>query len=123
MRLHRLELTAFGPFGERQDVDFDALSESGLFPLRGETGSGTTSILDAMCSVLLGNLPDVRGGTEKGVRSRPAWQRPKPKGGGAPPRPKPRSPSRNLMGGPEQGRPSRGRGATQGGTSARAGAG
>ena len=39
MRLHRLELTAFGPFAGRQVVDFDDLTASGLFLLDGPTGA------------------------------------------------------------------------------------
>lgn len=69
MRLHRLELTAFGPFPGRESVDFDALSGAGLFLLRGETGSGKTSLLDAVCFGLYGRLPGVRAGSEKRIRS------------------------------------------------------
>ncbi|NEE39771.1 AAA family ATPase, partial [Streptomyces sp. SID7982] len=47
MRLHRLSITAFGPFGATQEVDFDALSSAGLFLLHGPTGAGKTSVLDA----------------------------------------------------------------------------
>ncbi|CAM5495664.1 hypothetical protein STANM309S_03577 [Streptomyces tanashiensis] len=42
VRLHRLEITAFGPFGTTQKVDFDALSAAGLFLLHGPTGAGKT---------------------------------------------------------------------------------
>ncbi len=60
MRLHRLQVTAFGPFGGRQDVDFDALSAAGLFLLHGATGAGKTSILDAVCFALYGSVPGAR---------------------------------------------------------------
>lgn len=63
MRLHRLELAAFGPFATRQGVDFDALAEHGLFLLNGATGSGKTSVLDAVCFALYGTLPGARQGT------------------------------------------------------------
>lgn len=69
MRLHRLELTAFGPFPGHESIDFDALSGAGLFLLRGETGSGKTSLLDAVCFGLYGRLPGVRAGSEKRIRS------------------------------------------------------
>ena len=60
MRLHRLDLTAFGPFGGTQSVDFDALSQAGLFLLHGPTGAGKTSVLDAVCYALYGSVPGAR---------------------------------------------------------------
>ncbi|MEU0405725.1 SMC family ATPase, partial [Streptomyces sp. NPDC006197] len=60
MRLHRLEITAFGPFGTTQRIDFDALSSAGLFLLHGPTGAGKTSVLDAVCFALYGSVPGVR---------------------------------------------------------------
>ncbi|MFJ2151524.1 AAA family ATPase [Streptomyces microflavus] len=60
MRLHRLTLTAFGPFGTTQEVDFDALSSAGLFLLHGPTGAGKTSVLDAVCFALYGAVPGAR---------------------------------------------------------------
>ena len=60
MRLHRLTLTAFGPFATRQTVDFDALSAAGLFLLHGPTGAGKTTILDAVCYALYGRVPGSR---------------------------------------------------------------
>ncbi|MFJ8281462.1 AAA family ATPase [Streptomyces griseoviridis] len=60
MRLHRLDLTAFGPFGAPQTVDFDDLSAAGLFLLHGPTGAGKTSVLDAVCYALYGSVPGAR---------------------------------------------------------------
>ncbi|NMR30060.1 AAA family ATPase [Crystallibacter degradans] len=60
MRLHRLEIQAFGPFAQRQSVDFDDLSAHGLFLLNGKTGAGKTSILDAVCFALYGSVPGAR---------------------------------------------------------------
>ncbi|MFG3662103.1 AAA family ATPase [Streptomyces sp. NPDC047706] len=60
MRLHRLDITAFGPFGGAQSVDFDALSAAGLFLLHGPTGAGKTSVLDAVCYALYGSVPGAR---------------------------------------------------------------
>ena len=57
MRIHRLELTAFGPFPDTEVVDFDRLNASGLFLLTGPTGAGKTSILDAICFALYGAVP------------------------------------------------------------------
>ncbi|MFP5314647.1 MAG: AAA family ATPase [Actinomycetes bacterium] len=60
MRIHRLEIQAFGPFAERQHIDFDALAEQGLFLLNGPTGAGKSSVLDAICYALYGSVPGAR---------------------------------------------------------------
>ncbi|MFI0787056.1 AAA family ATPase [Streptomyces lydicus] len=62
MRLHRLTLTAFGPFRGSQTVDFDRLARDGLFLLHGPTGAGKTSVLDAVCFALYGSVPGARHG-------------------------------------------------------------
>ena len=54
MRLHSLELQAFGPYATAQQVDFDRLARSGLFLLEGPTGAGKTTILDAITFALYG---------------------------------------------------------------------
>ncbi|TDC87003.1 SMC family ATPase [Actinomadura sp. 7K507] len=107
MRLHRLEVTAFGPFSKTEEIDFDALSDAGLFLIQGRTGAGKTSILDAVCFALYGQVPGARNAV-KGLRSdhaapgtgprvvlettirgrrlritrSPAWERPKLRGSG-----------------------------------------
>ncbi|MEV8093031.1 SMC family ATPase [Kitasatospora sp. NPDC085879] len=62
MRLHRLTLTAFGPFAGTEEVDFDRLASSGLFLLRGATGAGKSSVLDAVCYAVYGEVPGARRG-------------------------------------------------------------
>ncbi|MGA4847076.1 AAA family ATPase [Streptomyces sp. G5(2025)] len=70
MRLHRLRITAFGPFGTTQDIDFDALSAAGIFLLHGPTGAGKTSVLDAVCYALYGSVPGARQGSGQGMTLR-----------------------------------------------------
>ncbi|CAL9599153.1 AAA family ATPase [Streptomyces sp. enrichment culture] len=109
MRLHRLDLTAFGPFGDAQSVDFDDLSAAGLFLLHGATGAGKTSVLDAVCYALYGAVPGARqsgqgltlrsdhadpgtrtevtleltvAGRRLRVTRQPPWERPKKRGTG-----------------------------------------
>ncbi|WP_308206862.1 SMC family ATPase [Actinoallomurus rhizosphaericola] len=60
MRLHHLTITAFGPFAGTERIDFDALSDAGLFLINGPTGAGKTSVLDAVCFALYGRVPSVR---------------------------------------------------------------
>ena len=60
MRIHRLEIAAFGPFADEQRIDFDHLGAQGLFLLNGATGAGKTSVLDAICFALYGSVPGAR---------------------------------------------------------------
>ncbi|MGN8026807.1 AAA family ATPase [Microbacterium sp. 22242] len=68
MRLHRLEIEGFGPFLRRQTIDFDTFADDGVFLIGGRTGAGKSSILDAVCFGLYGNVPRYEGG-EKRLRS------------------------------------------------------
>ncbi|TLP77483.1 AAA family ATPase [Nesterenkonia sphaerica] len=60
MKFHSLTVCAFGPFAGTERVDFDALSADGLFLLRGQTGAGKTSVLDAITFALYGDVPGHR---------------------------------------------------------------
>jgi DNA repair protein SbcC/Rad50 len=60
MRLHRLELAAFGPYPSREVVDFDRLGADGVFLLHGDTGAGKTTLLDAVAFALFGAVPGMR---------------------------------------------------------------
>jgi len=60
VRLHRLRLAAFQAFAGAEEVDFDALSEAGLFLLHGDTGAGKTTLLDAVAFALYGQVPGAR---------------------------------------------------------------
>jgi DNA repair protein SbcC/Rad50 len=56
MRLHTLQIQAFGPYATGQRIDFDLLAGSGLFLLEGPTGAGKSTILDAITFALYGGL-------------------------------------------------------------------
>jgi DNA repair protein SbcC/Rad50 len=60
VRIHRLEISAFGPFAGTEAIDFDRLGAHGLFLLNGPTGAGKTSVLDAICFALYGSVPGAR---------------------------------------------------------------
>ena len=68
MKLHRLELEGFGPFREKQTVDFDAFSDDGIFLIAGRTGAGKSSVLDGVCFALYGSVPRYEG-TDRRLRS------------------------------------------------------
>lgn len=68
MKLHRLDLTGFGPFRETQTVDFDAFAGDGVFLISGRTGAGKSSILDGVSFALYGSVPRYDGG-ERRLRS------------------------------------------------------
>ncbi|PYH00498.1 SMC family ATPase [Arthrobacter stackebrandtii] len=108
MRIHRLEIQAFGPFAGRETIDFDQLGSQGLFLLNGSTGAGKSSVLDAIAYALYGQVPGSRasspaqlrshhaadgvgpevtieftaGGRRLEVRRSPEWMRPRKRGAG-----------------------------------------
>jgi len=65
VRLHSLQVTAFGPFADTVEVDFDDVTAAGLFLIQGPTGAGKTSLLDAICWALYAGLPGARRGTRR----------------------------------------------------------
>lgn len=56
MRPIKLELQAFGPFKEKVIIDFNQFLDEGLFLITGPTGSGKTSLFDAILYALYGQL-------------------------------------------------------------------
>ncbi|MDR2052744.1 MAG: AAA family ATPase [Treponema sp.] len=59
MKPERLTIQNFGPFAGREVIDFDALDD--IFLITGKTGSGKTSVFDALCFALYGKVPGSRG--------------------------------------------------------------
>lgn len=106
MQLHRLTVTAFGPFADTVEVDFDEVGSAGLFLIQGPTGSGKTTLLDAVCFALYGRVPGERRpgslrsshaapgaipgvvleltaqGRRLQIERHPEWERPKKRGTG-----------------------------------------
>lgn len=106
MRFHSLEVQAIGPYADKQTLNFDDVSgaQDGVFLIEGPTGSGKSSILDAITFALYGNTDEDRGGLRSTaaspedesfvelvfsvagkkykVRRTPSYQRPKKRGDG-----------------------------------------
>ncbi len=54
MKLISLQVEGFGPYVTKQDIDFEPAHRAGLFLVQGATGSGKSSLLDALCFALYG---------------------------------------------------------------------
>ena len=56
MQILRVELCGIGPYTGTESIDFQALGADGLFLLEGPTGSGKTTIIDAIVFALYGQV-------------------------------------------------------------------
>ncbi len=70
MRPKLLEIEGLQSFTEAQTIDFDTLGEAGLFGIFGPTGSGKSTILDAITFALYGRVKRAEGGTQGIINSR-----------------------------------------------------
>ncbi len=71
MRPRRLVLANFGPYRGTVEVDFDRLGD--VFLVCGRTGSGKSSLFDALTYALYGQAPESRGSLERELRSHLAF--------------------------------------------------
>lgn len=69
MRPRYLKIEGLQSFKELQEIDFDKLGETGLFGIFGPTGSGKSTILDAITLGLYGNVQRANRGTQGIINS------------------------------------------------------
>ena len=69
MRIHSLTMTGIGPYAGREHIDFEAVGASGRFLLTGPTGSGKTTIIDAIVFALYGDVADSADSSKERIRS------------------------------------------------------
>ena len=65
MQLHHLEMTAIGPYAGTERIDFTAVGRAGLFLLEGPTGSGKSTIIDAITFALYGKVAQASADVER----------------------------------------------------------
>lgn len=59
----QLTLHAFGPYKEKEVIDFSKLQGNTLFVISGKTGAGKTTLFDGIAFALYGKASDLTGKT------------------------------------------------------------
>ena len=68
MKPGKLIISAFGPYANKVEIDFSIFEEKGIFLISGDTGSGKTTLFDAICFACYGKASSDRRDT-KSLRS------------------------------------------------------
>lgn len=69
MKPLKLSMTAFGPYREKEVIDFTELNNNRIFVISGATGAGKTTIFDGICYALYGSVSGEERDNAGNVRS------------------------------------------------------
>ena len=56
MKPIQLSISAWGPYKDLVEIDFERASAQGIFLITGPTGAGKTTVFDALTFALYGNV-------------------------------------------------------------------
>ena len=74
MKPIELIIQAFGPYKDREVIDFEVLNRRGIVLIKGPTGSGKTTIFDAMTVALYGGGSGLNSKNKTGRNDFSQWR-------------------------------------------------
>lgn len=72
MKPLKLTISAFGPYLDKTEIDFDMIGSTGIYLITGDTGAGKTTLFEAICYVLYGDTASGKDRNAKMLRNKKA---------------------------------------------------